>query len=1190
MCGLHTHLPELQQLATQHQPKVIALQEVMSRNTIALHKSLKDYDWKFHHPDNGASRGGCALGILRDTPHKFVKLPHLDIHVVAATVEHPVRATFASVYVPFSSSKRALEEQLNTIVRGLPQPLVLLGDFNAHNPLWGSDHTDERGCAVESFAGDNQLMALNDCTHTRIDLRNGKTSALDLSLVSLSAAYQFQWSISDDCHGSDHFPIFIKRNQHDWSRSKRPRWKYEDANWAGFRDALPPPPKDDLATINQCILTAASANIPRTSARTGPKAVPWWTPEVAKAVRRRRKALRRLRKLDDHSPRKATALIRFQEARHEARKVVQAAKDDCWKEFISNIGPQLPAREIWGRIRCFLGTPSKCITSLISGGVTIEDPQTIAETLADQFHRTSAATSESSRYTPPTDSKQDVTTGINTNFRLDELEWVLRRCRGLSAGPDDIGYPMVKNLPLHFKLSLLNLFNEIYANGTIPTIWKTAIVIPIPKAGKDPRVLGNQRPISLVSCMGKIMEKMANRRLMERLEHLEVFGEEQHAFRSRRGADTYFDSLRSYIQPEIARGRHCEVALLDISKAYDTALRVPVLQSLEKWGITGRMLNYVHSFLEDRQFKVAIGNNFSSPRVQEIGFPQGTVLAVTAFLIRMTNLKSYIPKNIELLLYADDVLLLSRGNRPNQVRARLQRGVSAAEKWATQSGFQLATEKCQIIHLCHRLKHQIQVPIVCNGIPIDVVKYARVLGVTIDSRFNFKKHMANIRLSAESRCQALKILGSRRIGAARRTLINAKAAMVDSIMFYGWGLTSSSSENTKASIEPTFNNAVRAASGAFRSSPTTSLMAEAGILPYSFKEKEVVITRAIQISQHLHLIDTPSPLLEQAKDTLKELCDQELPNIQPELRTGDRSWKNPPPRIDWSISRTVNAGDNRSKVATAFAATAAKYSTHRFIFTDGSVFSSPDFGDHSEVGCGIYSEDLQLRFRLPHQCSIMSAEAYAVWRALDFANIRTVIFSDSMSTLKAVESGRSRHPWVQGIEVGLERTGAILCWIPSHTGIPGNERADQLANEARCLPPSNIPVPAQDAARWTKEMIRAEWELTWRKSGTFCQRAKPSTLPWPDRSSHIEQRTLTRLRIGHTKLTHSCLFTKDRSLSLCSTCGVTLTVAHILTDCRRYAEARNEANLGSDIEGVLHISEEDKLVKFLHLSKLLYLI
>ena len=121
----------------------------------------------------------------------------------------------------------------------------------------------------------------------------------------------------------------------------------------------------------------------------------------------------------------------------------------------------------------------------------------------------------------------------NKPFSMEELRDALRRAHDTSVGPDEIHYQLLKHLPDASLLLLLNIFNKIWLSGDFPPDWRKAIIIPIPKPGKDPTNPTNYRPIALTSCICKTMERMINRRLVWYLESHNLLTNVQCGFRSR---------------------------------------------------------------------------------------------------------------------------------------------------------------------------------------------------------------------------------------------------------------------------------------------------------------------------------------------------------------------------------------------------------------------------------------------------------------------------------------------------------------------------------------------------------------------------------------------------------------------------------------------------------------------------------
>ena len=121
----------------------------------------------------------------------------------------------------------------------------------------------------------------------------------------------------------------------------------------------------------------------------------------------------------------------------------------------------------------------------------------------------------------------------NKPFSMEELRDALHRAHDTSAGPDEIHYQLLKHLPDASLLRLLNIFNKIWISGDFPSDWRKAIIIPIPKPGKDPTNPTNYRPIALTSCICKTMERMINRRLVWYLESNKLLTNVECGFRSR---------------------------------------------------------------------------------------------------------------------------------------------------------------------------------------------------------------------------------------------------------------------------------------------------------------------------------------------------------------------------------------------------------------------------------------------------------------------------------------------------------------------------------------------------------------------------------------------------------------------------------------------------------------------------------
>lgn len=626
--------------------------------------------------------------------------------------------------------------------------------------------------------------------------------------------------------------------------------------------------------------------------------------------------------------------------------------------------------------------------------------------------------------------------------------------------------------------------------------------------------------------------------------------------------------------------QHFEFVTLDLAKAYDTAWRLPILKNLEKWNVGGRIARFLKSFLEARSFRVAIGNIFSEIRELLNGVPQGTILAVTSFLIRMTEVEPYVPRGVNIKLYADDILLTAAHENSATLRSRMKKALFGVETWTTIHGFRLAADKSSLVHVCNRYKHGDRDALTLDSGPIIEAGSARILGVYVDFRFNFRQHFVKQKENIEIWNRILKVIGGRKIGAARQTLLHVHQAAIQAKLFFGWSITSNASPAIKKKCEATYNAGIRQASGVFKSSPTVSVMAESGMLPFEYAHTNALTQAALRVQSKNN---TERRVFTRARSNFQEITGVELPQVACVERPFGRGWNTPFPSIDWSMKELVRAKDSKEKVTAAFGEVKEKFSNYLQIFTDGSV-------TEQHVGVGVLSGNRGTALRLPEQCSIFTAEAYAIREAI-FMNEQEerpiVIFSDSASVLAAVEGGHSTHPWIQRIETEITRKNITLCWIPGHTGISGNEEADRLAKSAADLDALTIPVPAMDLKVWAKNKIVVAWERKWRSiPDNHLRRIKSSVLPGVDQTVQADQMVLTRLRIGHTRITHLGIFSGVRNQ--CDTCNINLTVEHILTECPKYHQERIQAGISGTLESILfnEKKQEKKLLNFLKAAKI----
>ena len=390
------------------------------------------------------------------------------------------------------SLKTDFSKVFQQVFQQVPSPSILTGDFNAHNPLWGSTTLNPRGELVEEVAiHTRNFNLLNTGVATHMCMASGTTSCIDLTFCSRSMLHRLEWTVVDDLHGSNHFPILVYIQANTRTETRPSFWVLRKANWEVFTHSIQLPENytgdvESMATLLENeIIRAAKESIPRNKGKVGQSPVPWWNEEINEAIRSRKRALNKLKQHPtmDH-------LIQYKRLRARARYLIKDSKRTTWRTYISSITSYAPTSVIWRKIRSIRGNRTALTVRglLVNGNITTS-PEEIAEELATHF----ADISSSAHYNVdflryknqteqnPIDFSSRRHEDYNDPFTLPELQEALNRCKPTAPGPDLVHNKMLQNLSLPAQRFLLLLFNRIWIENVFPSGWREAIIIPIPK-------------------------------------------------------------------------------------------------------------------------------------------------------------------------------------------------------------------------------------------------------------------------------------------------------------------------------------------------------------------------------------------------------------------------------------------------------------------------------------------------------------------------------------------------------------------------------------------------------------------------------------------------------------------------------------------------------------------------------------
>ena len=770
-----------------------------------------------------------------------------------------------------------------------------------------------------------------------------------------------------------------------------------------------------------------------------------------------------------------------------------------------------------------------------------------------------------------------------------------------AVGPDEIHYEFLKQLPSCSLDFLLQAFNEVWVSGKFPTSWKQATIIPIPKPGKDNTDPSNYRPIALTSCLCKTLERVINTRLIWFLESNGLITNFQCGFRSKRSTVDHLVRLETFVREAFIKKEHLTAVFFDLEKAYDTTWKYGIMRDLSDFGLKGRLPHFIDNFLSNRNFKVRVGTTLSDLQGQEEGVPQGSILSVTLFSIKINNIVKTLNPGVDCSLYVDDFLICYRSKHMHTIERQLQQCLNKIQKWALENGFKFSKTKTQCMHFC-QLRGLHNDPVLkLDGVEIPVVDQYKFLGVIFDRKLSFIPYINYLKAKCHKALQLLRVVAHTDWGADKSTLLKLYKSLVRSKLDYGCFIYGSARKSYLRCLDSIHHLGLRLALGALRISPVESLYVEANEAPLSLRREKLALQYYTKLQscpsnpafectiypKYQELFarkESAIPTFGIRIKTVFENSDFSNDNIHQTIISEIPPWTLHRPRVNLELS-SLSKKDTPSPVfIQKFNEIKNEHSYCTPIYTDGSK-------DNDRVGCGTIIDNSSFKQRLPSNASIFTAEVTAIDLALDAItesdDDHFIIFSDSLSVLLSLHNMKLDNPLILKLLEKLHHLSCAhktihLCWIPSHIGIRGNEAADMAAKESLNLDITASEVPYTDLKCHINHFISNKWQERWSSCPDHkLVKIKPTLGVWPPgfRNSRKEEVVLSRLRIGHAYFSHSYILRQEDPPE-CTACQEIYSVRHVLIDCIDLGLIRPRFYTVPDMKTLFDTVSVDRILSF----------
>lgn len=1197
---------ELSHFLTENSINLALLQE----NWLKKDEPFRIAHYRLESTRRNQGYGGVGILIHESLDYEILDLgDFLPIEVVGIKIVkgfNPI--SLISVYVPpghtLSGETKTKIQELFQVAEHIRGEVLIGGDFNGHHQSWDFTSANcPKGILINNILDSSRFILLNDGSPTCLTTVHRNSTAIDLSLATSGLAMKTSWEVIPQEFGSNHLSILIEiGSEIPVIPGKITRINKSKA--AELINQLKPQfiyNPEEMQSIFEESCEEASFVV---RDKKGNYLKRWWSKEIEEAYKVKRGTLREYNRTKNSSN-----YIKLQKARAVLKRLIRKAKRAYCQELAEAIDDSTPTKQLWNIIKGL----DTALTQTVGRKpeMTLEDAKQFMGHYYD--HKLKDV------HQPTTETSSELR-GYEMALAVEESLGALRRKKPHSApGEDGMSYGILKGLRLDMQFKVCEMLNEVFVTERIPERWRTTLIKPIPKQKGDPLNPTSSRPIALMNVNLKLINSVINTRLSEIAEIEKLHPPNSFGFRKNCSAQSCVNFVVNRIKEVQQDGKHPVVVFLDMSQAFDSVNLQKLLNSLQKLEIPNKLISWLHTYLSHRRLVLKTKEGDVYREVSE-GLPQGCPLSPILFNLYTKELHGIVEEDCELVQFADDFAVIVTGSNPDEAAKKANTYLPKLLHGLETLDLKINASKSAAIAFTRKDTSGVRIKIGQETVKLNNTH--RYLGYILDRSLTHRKHIEDIKGKAAARLKIIKMLGKKTSNANPNTLVKVGNAVVRSRLEYGAHIYGNAAKSNLDKLQTVQNSYLRSAMRFLKTTPIHVIHAETGQLPLETRREWLTIKEILKNTFHgSQLQPYIVKAIEDGSGNGSFLTETALKYnyivCQMHPKDPNMAFQSRRKYSDFNVGRIINEKlfeDQKKKEDYSQQFWRIKfletknllYQDSNHLYTDaskgptGTALAIVDCTDHQVV-----TEKINTNF------SITNAELLAIRTATEIAKQKNyqkaVIFTDSrgacQTLLNKAKTTENYLAW-EIIKLLQERkdTKITLQWLPSHQGIPGNEKADEEAVQATLGPQTLFnSLTLSDAIRLGKSETWEDWKLAYQNTSTekgtwhFGFMEEPGQKIWfhgLDLNSE-EIIILNRIRTGHTN-------TKERRFKWgwedddsCDYCDEKEDLEHLLYYCPRYNTIRAEHTVLEYCKPLKNILKENneielrEIVSFIKQTKIL---